>query len=48
LDGELTVPGGFRKLLKRNVEDRFKISLLAKKLLATLNLFDILRFQGRI
>lgn len=46
LDGELTVPGGFRKLLKRNVEDRFKISLLAKKLLATLNLFDILRFQG--
>ena len=46
LDGELTVPGGFRKLLKRNVEDRFKISLLAKKLPATLNLFDILRFQG--
>nr|WP_243687022.1 ATP-dependent DNA ligase [Methanobacterium formicicum] len=46
LDGEITVPGGFRKLLKRNVEDRFKISLLAKKLPATLNLFDILRFQG--
>jgi DNA ligase-1 len=46
LDGELTVPGGFRKLLKRNVEDRFKISLLAKKLPATINLFDILRFQG--
>ena len=28
LDGELTVAGGFRQLLKRNVEDKFKISIL--------------------
>jgi len=31
LDGELTVSGGFRQLLNRNVEDRFKISLLSRK-----------------
>ena len=46
LDGELTVPGGFRKLLKRNTEDKLKISLLSRKIPATFNLFDILRFQG--
>jgi|GEM_PF-423590 len=46
LDGELTVPGGFRKLLRRNTEDKLKISLLSRKIPATLNLFDILRFQG--
>lgn len=46
LDGELTVPGGFRKLLKRNVEDKMKISILSRKLPATFNLFDILRFKG--
>lgn len=46
LDGELTVPGGFRKLLRRNTEDKLKISLLSRKLPATFNLFDILRFQG--
>lgn len=46
LDGELTVPGGFRKLLKRNTEDKLKISLLSRKIPATLNLFDILHFQG--
>ncbi|HII84714.1 MAG TPA: DNA ligase, partial [Methanobacterium subterraneum] len=46
LDGELTVPGGFRKLLKRNTEDKTKISILSRKLPATFNLFDIIRFQG--
>ena len=46
LDGELTVPGGFRKLLKRNTEDKTKISILSRKLPATFNLFDITRFQG--
>jgi DNA ligase 1 len=46
LDGELTVPGGFRKLLKRNTEDKLKISLLSRKIPATFNLFDILHFQG--
>lgn len=46
LDGELTVSGGFRKLLKRNVEDKLKISLLSKKLPGKFNVFDILQFQG--
>ncbi|HSO25514.1 MAG TPA: DNA ligase, partial [Methanobacteriaceae archaeon] len=32
LDGELTVSGGFRELLKRNVEDKFKISILSRKI----------------
>jgi DNA ligase 1 len=45
LDGEMTVPGGFRKLLNRNVEDRFKISLLSKKNPATYNIFDIIRHE---
>ncbi len=44
LDGEMTVAGGFRQLLNRNVEDRFKISLLSRKIPATYNIFDILRF----
>jgi DNA ligase 1 len=46
LDGELTVPGGFRKLLKRNVEDKLKISLLSKKLPGMFNVFDILELSG--
>ncbi len=46
LDGELTVPGGFRKLLKRNVEDKLKISLLSQKLPGTYHVFDILRIPG--
>jgi DNA ligase-1 len=46
LDGELTVPGGFRKLLKRNVEDKLKISLLSRKLPGTYHIFDILRIDG--
>lgn len=46
LDGELTVPGGFRKLLKRNTEDKTKIAILSRKLPATFNVFDIVRFQG--
>ena len=46
LDGELTVPGGFRKLLKRNTEDKTKISILSQKLPATFNLFDIIQYQG--
>jgi DNA ligase 1 len=45
LDGEMTVKGGFRQLLNRNVEDRFKISLLSKKIPATFNIFDILQYE---
>jgi DNA ligase 1 len=45
-DGELTVAGGFRKLLKRNVEDPFKIKILSKKIPATYHVFDILRWDG--
>lgn len=29
VDGEITVNGGFKQLLNRNIEDRFKISLLS-------------------
>ena len=47
LDGEMTVSGGFRQLLNRNVEDRFKISLLSRKIPATYNIFDILQFKGK-
>jgi DNA ligase-1 len=46
LDGEMTVSGGFRQLLNRNVEDRFKISLLSKKIPARYNIFDIIKFRG--
>ncbi|MEN6329551.1 MAG: ATP-dependent DNA ligase [Methanobacteriaceae archaeon] len=46
LDGELTVPGGFRRLLKRNVEDKTKIKILSQKLPATYHVFDILRLEG--
>ena len=46
LDGELTVPGGFRRLLRRNTEDKLKISVLSRKIPATFNLFDILHFHG--
>ncbi len=46
LDGELTVAGGFRQLLKRNVEDKFKISILARKMPATYNIFDIINWDG--
>ena len=45
LDGEMTVSGGFRQLLNRNVEDRFKISLLSRKNPATYNIFDIIHYQ---
>ena len=45
LDGEMTVKGGFRQLLNRNVEDRFKISLLSRKIPATFNIFDILQYE---
>ncbi len=46
LDGEMTVSGGFRQLLNRNVEDRFKISLLSRKNPATYNIFDIIRYKN--
>ena len=46
LDGEMTVAGGFRQLLNRNVEDRFKISLLSKKNPATYNIFDIIHHEA--
>ena len=45
LDGEMTVEGGFRQLLNRNVEDRFKISLLSRKIPAKFNIFDILQYE---
>jgi DNA ligase-1 len=46
LDGELTVPGGFRRLLKRNVEDKTKIKILSQKIPATYHVFDVLRWEG--
>lgn len=46
LDGELTVPGGFRRLLKRNVEDKTKIKILSQKIPATYHIFDVLRWEG--
>ncbi len=46
LDGELTVSGGFRRLLKRNVEDSLKIRILSKKIPAKFNVFDVLRWNG--
>jgi len=45
VDGEMTVKGGFRQLLNRNVEDRFRISLLAKKIPATYNIFDVVQYK---
>ncbi len=45
LDGEMTVTGGFRQLLNRNVEDRFKIGLLSRKNPATYNIFDIIHHE---
>lgn len=47
LDGELTVIGGFKQLLKRNVENKFKISILSRKIPATYNIFDILNWDGK-
>lgn len=44
-DGEMTVKGGFRQLLNRNVEDRFRISLLSKKIPATYNIFDVVQYK---
>lgn len=46
LDGELTVPGGFRQLLKRNVEDTLKIKILSRKIPGKYNVFDILKWDG--
>jgi DNA ligase-1 len=46
LDGEVTVSGGFRKLLKRNVEDKTKIYILSKKIPAIYNIFDILLWEN--
>jgi len=45
VDGEMTVNGGFRQLLNRNVEDRFRISLLSKKIPATYNIFDMVQYK---
>jgi DNA ligase 1 len=47
LDGELTVPGGFRQILKRNVEDKTKIKILSQKIPATYHVFDILSLDGK-
>lgn len=46
LDGEITVPGGFVRLLRRNIEDKLKIKIMSKKLPATINIFDILQWEG--
>lgn len=46
LDGELTVPGGLSQLVNRNVEDEFRIKILAKKLPATYHIFDIMEYDG--
>ena len=46
LDGELTVPGGLAQLINRNVEDQFRISLLAKKIPSTYQIFDIMEYNG--
>ncbi len=46
LDGELTVPGGLSQLINRNVEDQFRISILAKKIPATYHIFDIMEYDG--
>jgi DNA ligase 1 len=45
-DGEMTVSGGFRQLLNRNIEDKFKISLLSRKIPATYNIFDIMQLEN--
>lgn len=42
LDGELTVEGGFEKLLTRSTTDRLKIRILSKMLPATYNVFDVM------
>jgi len=47
VDGEMTVAGGFRQLLNRNVEDKFRISLLSKKIPATYNIFDIVQYKNQ-
>lgn len=46
LDGELTVPGGFSHLINRNVEDKFRINILSKKIPATYHIFDLIRYDG--
>ena len=45
LDGELTVPGGLSNLIKRNVEDKFRINILSKKIPATFHIFDIICYN---
>lgn len=45
-DGELTAPGGFTSILRRNTTDQFKIRLLRRTLPATYNVFDVLRLNG--
>lgn len=47
LDGELTVPGGLTKLINRNVEDEFRIKILAKKIPSTYHIFDIIKYEGK-
>lgn len=46
LDGELTVPGGLAKLVNRNVDDEFRIRILAKKIPSMYHVFDILELDG--
>ncbi|MGA2675627.1 MAG: DNA ligase [Methanobacterium sp.] len=45
LDGELTVPGGLGNLIKRNVEDKFRINILSKKIPGTFHVFDVLCYD---
>lgn len=46
-DGEITVPGPFKGILKRKTDDPFKVGLLRKTLPATFNIFDVLKLNGR-
>ena len=43
IDGELTVDGGFEKVLKRNTNDSIAIKVLARDLPATLHVFDLIK-----
>lgn len=43
IDGELTVEGGFEKVLKRNTNDSIAIKVLARDLPATLHVFDLIK-----
>ena len=43
IDGELTVPGGFEKILKRNTNDSIAIKVLSRDIPGTLHVFDLIK-----